>query len=162
MSGKKTGAAPPVEAKDDFLAKLKDRSLLAGWIAGLLLIGTLVWVLSRPLLSHYLLRSVNQSMIVAGETMRLSGVQALPQPKHAPLGAWYSILSSSDQFFVFTIFQDGILSVCGARLTPENAVTEIMPLSAHARQIFDRLSPGTIKMYSRRIENAAAQRGKHE
>jgi len=148
------------EAKKVFLRELKDRSLFAGWIIGAILIGALAWILCRPLLSSYLMRSVNQSInqsvASAGEPIRLTSDQKFPQPKQSPLGVWYSISGSSDLFFVFTVFQDGILGVFGARVTPENAVAEIIPLSGHARQIFPRLSPGIIKMYSRRIESAAA------
>ena len=150
------------EAKKAFLRELKDRSLFAGWIAGVVLIGALAWVLCRPLLSSYLMRSVNQSMIAAGETVRVTPSQKFPQPKQSPLGVWYPIFGSDDRFFVFTIFQDGILGVFGARVTPENAVTEVIPISGHARQIFPRLSPGIIKLYSRRIESAAARWRKHE
>jgi len=119
--------------------------------------------LCRPLLSSYLMRSVNQSlnqsMAGAGETALLASSQKFPQPKHSPLGVWYSV-SDSDSgglFFVFTIFQDGILGVFGARLSLDNSITEIIPISRHARQIYPRLSPGVIKMYTRRIESAAAR-----
>ena len=153
---------PGPESKKDFLSEVKDRSLLLAWIAGFMIIGSLVWLLSRPLLTSYLMRSVNQSMAANGIAMHLSTAKSVPPPKQAPMGLWYSVDNSQNLFFVFTIFQDGILSVCGAGLTPENTVTEIIPLSAHARQVFSQISPGVIKLYKSRIENAAAKWRKNE
>ena len=149
-------------SRKDFLQNLKDHSLFIAWIAGLVIIGALVWSLSRPLLTSYMLRSVNQSLASGGTGISLSGAKTVPPIKHSPVGIWYSIDNSSDLFFIFTIFQDGIMNVCGARLSPGNIVTEIIPVSAHSQQVFNRISPGIISMYMRRIESAAAQWGKNE
>lgn len=150
------------ESKKVFIQELKDKALFFGWIGGLVLIGAVAWTLSRPVLFLYLGRSVNQTMVSSGESLRLSAEQPLPPVKQSPLGVWYSIENSNDLFFVFPVFQDGILCLCGARLSPENTVSEIIPVSAHASQVFNRLPPGILKIYVRRIENSAAQRRKNE
>ena len=150
------------ESKKALLLDMKDRALFVGWIAGAVLIGALAWSLSRPLLSSYLMRQVNQSLTIAGESIRLTAAQSIPPFKQAPLGMWYSVRGSDDLFFVFTVFNNGILSVFGAQVTPGNTVSGIIPVSAHARQIYRRLSPGILAIYSRRIENSAAQWRKNE
>jgi hypothetical protein len=157
-----TDDAPGLEAKKVFLRELKDRSLFIGWIAGLVILGVLVWTLSRSFLTNDLMRSVNRSMEADGNAMRVSVTKSLPPFKHAPLGIWYSIRGSNDLLFVFTVFQNGVLSVYGARLTPEYRISEIIPVSAHSRQTFTRLSPGIIEIFTRRIESAAAQWSNNE
>jgi hypothetical protein len=156
------GDSPGLKFKKVFLRELKDRSLFVGWITGLVIIGIAAWALSRPLLASYLMRSVNHCMESDGTALRLSAPKSLPPVKQAPMGMWFSVKDSDDLFFVFSVFQNGILSVCGARLTPEYRVAKIMPLSAHARQIYARLPGGIMEMYSKRIESAAAQWRKNE
>ena len=145
------------ESKKAFFRELKDRLLFIGWIGGLVLMGSLLWILSKPILSSYLQRSVNQSMEASGLSVRISAAQSLPPVKQIPLGMWYSVYPTGDLFFVFPVFQDGVLDICGAILSPENKVTQIVPVSAHACQVYGRIAPGIISMYTRRIENAAAQ-----
>jgi hypothetical protein len=48
---------------------------------------------------------------------------------------------------------------CGAEITQEGRVAEIIPIGHHARQVFERLPPGTISMYTRRIEEASSGGG---
>ena len=138
-------------------SELKDRALLVGWIAGLIIIGALMWTLTRPLLSTYLLRTVNQSLIAQGESRRITSPLPRPPLKAAPLGIWYALDNSSDVMFVFAIMHDGIMIPCGAQVTPQGRVTEIIPLSAHARRVFNRLPGGAIRIYTRRIEDVAGQ-----
>ena len=144
-------------SKDKFvLSELKDRALLFGWIAGLIIACALMWTLTRPLLSAYLLKTVNQSLQAAGEAPFLALPLSRQPVKPAAFGIWYTIENSDDLFFVFTIMHDGIMIPCGAHVSPEGRVTGIIPLSAHARRVFDRLSGGAIHIYTSRIENAAA------
>jgi len=162
MSEQVPVSGPTPEFPKVFLPELKDRAIAIGWIAGLIIIGSLAWILCRPLLSTYLQRSVNLSMTAAGVNLRITALNS-PQPvKYAPMGMWYSINGSPDLFFVFPVFQDGIMSVLGARLTPGHTVSDIIPVSAHARKIFNRLSPGLIKLHTRRIEMSAAQWRKND
>ena len=149
-------------SKKVLLGELKDRSLFFAWIFGLIILGSLAWVLSRPLLNSFLMRSVNKSMAINQIDILLTPATAVPMSKHAPLGIWYSIDKSPDSFFVFTIFKDGILCVCGARLSPENKVIEIIPISAHANQVFSRIPPGILAMNVQRIENIKVQWSKNE
>jgi hypothetical protein len=149
-----TALSPKVKA---LAVKFKDPALFVGWIAGLIVIGALTWVLLRPQLSFDLMRTINRTFIASGESRRLAGLLSRPPARSAPLGVWYTLYGSDDLFYVFTIMQDGLMIPCGARVTPEGRVVEVIPVSRHARRVFDRLSGEIIRIYTRRIENVAVQ-----
>ena len=139
---------------------LKDRAILAGWIAGLVLIASLLWSLSFPFRSFCLMRSTNKVLITMDDSRRL--VAPLP-PSAGPvsLGCWYR-LSGSDSgslFYVFALVQGGILVPCGAEISGKGEVLNIIPLGSHARQIMKRIPPGMIQMYIRRIESTGIPQG---
>jgi len=138
---------------------LKDRFILAGWIAGLVLIASLLWSLSFPFRAACLMRSTNKVFVAMDDPRRLvapvshfSGLESL--------GCWYRLADSDYLFYVFALVQGGILVPCGAEISDKGEVLEIIPLGNHARQIMKRIPPGLIQMYVRRIENAAAQGGR--
>jgi hypothetical protein len=56
--------------------------------------------------------------------------------------------------------RDGILVLCGAQVSPDGKVVEIVPVSDHAKQVFKDIPEGIIKTYVRRIEALGA--GKEE
>jgi hypothetical protein len=134
---------------------LKDRALSFGWIAGLLIIIALIWILTQPVQANYLLRTVNSALIADGYEHRV--VSAIPAATGKPgiLGYWYAMYNSPDRMFVFAVFKDGILVPLGARVADNGKVEEIIPLSAHAVQTLDNLPKSIIQMYITRIEIAA-------
>jgi hypothetical protein len=134
---------------------LKDKVLTFGWIAGLLIIIALIWILTQPVQANYLLRTVNSALIADGYEHRV--VSAIPAVAGKPgiLGYWYAMYNSPDRMFVFAVFKDGILVPLGARVANNGKVEEIIPLSAHAVQMLDNLPKSIIQMYITRIEIAA-------
>jgi len=134
---------------------LKDRLILFGWIAGLLILTSLIWISSRQLQANYLLRSVNNVLLNSDDSRRLSAYIPDKPGKAGLLGYWYSMRNSSDTMFVFTIFQDGILVPFGAIVSDNGSVSEVIPLSAHAVQAFDNLPRSIVQMYVTRIEAVA-------
>lgn len=132
----------------------KDRAILFIWITGFLLIISLIWIITQPLQTNYLLRSVNSVLINNNDSRRLSAYIADAKGAKGLFGYWYSINNSTDTMFVFTIFQNGILVPLGAVISDEG-VSEIIPLSSHAVRIFDNLPESILQMYIRRIESAA-------
>jgi hypothetical protein len=140
--------------RKDMLLKIKDRAIFIGWIGGLILIGGLFWVFTTPLREQFLMRSVNRVFILSENPRRLEAPLHIKRSagKLSPLGVWYSLVNSPDSFFVFTIVENGVLAVCGASVSPDGLVPEIIPLSVHAAQVVKRLPPGLIQMYVRRIE----------
>lgn len=139
-------------SKKDLFLKLKDRLIFSSWIVGLTVAFALVWILCRPLLSDYLMASVNQSM--QGKLPRLSAVVQSTPNSPMPLGIWYSIEKSKDTVFIFTIIQEGILIPCGAMINADGKVTELFPVGRHAQAVWDKISLKETGIYIRRIENA--------
>jgi len=133
---------------------LKDKAVLFGWIAGLLILISLIWILSQPLQAHYLLRSINFVFINNNDDRRVIGLTQKNMRKTGLMGYWYSMYNSKENMFVFTVFKDGILIPLGAIVSDTGSVKEIIPLSAHAVKIFDSLPQNILQMYIRRIEEA--------
>ncbi|MCL2174928.1 MAG: hypothetical protein FWB73_02670 [Treponema sp.] len=138
---------------------LKDKALLTAWVTGLLLIISLIWIFSQPLQSRYLMRTVNSVFMNNNDARRL----ASPIPRMTDnanlLGYWYSMNNSQDKMFVFAVFQDGILIPLGAVISGDGNVNELIPLSAHAMQIFDSIPKSILQVYIRRIETAVITQG---
>ncbi|MDR1576572.1 MAG: hypothetical protein LBS37_11250 [Treponema sp.] len=138
---------------------LKDRAIFLAWIAGILLAGMLLWSLTQPFQARALLRAVNKMFISMEDSRRLSAPLGRRPISANPMGVWYSTLDSGTNMFVFAIMWDGILIPCGALVSPEGKVAELLPLTEHARRLLDRLPPkSVVQMYVRRVEAAAAKR----
>jgi len=134
---------------------MKDKAILFGWIAGLLLLISILWILTQPVQAFHLLRAVNNVFMYNDDARRVSQFIHTKAGKTEALGYWYTMYNSNDKMFIFTAFQDGILIPLGAIVSPNNTVSEILPISAHAEQIFDKLPKSILQIYSDRIENAA-------
>jgi hypothetical protein len=140
------------------LLRLKDASVFAGWIGGILLIGGLCWFLSTPLRTRLLMRSVNRVLTLSGDPRRLDA--AIP-PSELPsgasrLGTWYNMAFSREgsRAVVFTLMAEGRFFPCAAELNPDGRVEEIIPLTREGERTFETLSPGSVQIYIRRIEGA--------
>jgi hypothetical protein len=141
------------------IGDLKDKAILLGWITGLLLLISLLWIITQPVQSYYLMRTVNNVFINNNDTRRLSASVHAPfsqqrSEKASLLGYWYSMHNTTDYMFVFAVFQDGIMVPLGAVVSPNGRVNEVIPLSAHAVYVFDRLPQSILQMYVTRIETA--------
>jgi hypothetical protein len=140
---------------------IKNKAVLLGWILGLLIIITVLWTLTQPLQAHYLLRTVNGAFIDSGDSRRITAY--IPHNaqkgggKAGPIGYWYSMYNSDNRMFVFAFFRDGILVPLGAVVSANGSVSEIVPLSAHAVKIMDRLPQSILQMYASRIESVASE-----
>ena len=138
----------------------KDRAILFGWTAGLLIIISIIWIISQPLQTYHLLRTVNNVFINNNDPRRVYEYIPVKSGKAEVLGYWYSMNNSPDAMFVFMVFQDGILIPLGAIVSAERdpaggfrgEVQELIPLSAHAVQTFNNLPQSILQMYIRRIE----------
>ncbi|MCL2270479.1 MAG: hypothetical protein FWC24_03945 [Treponema sp.] len=140
---------------NDLTSVLKDRAIFLGWIAGLVLIASLLWIFTFNFRSACLMHSANKILVSMNDDRRLSA--PLPRPSGpAPLGCWYRISGSDSLFFVFAILQGGILVPCGAEISGEGKVLNVIPLGSHALQMMDRLPRGMVQVYVNRIESSAA------
>jgi len=133
---------------------MKDKAILLGWIIGLLLLISVLWIAVQSAQAFNVLRSVNSVFISNDDSRRLNKFLHVKAGKAEALGFWY-LMNTADRMFVFTVFQDGILVPLGAIVSPNGTVSEIMPLSAHAVQIFDKLPKSILQLYTGRIEEAA-------
>jgi hypothetical protein len=141
---------------------LKDRAIFVAWIAGLVLIASLLWFLSFPFRSACLMNSTNKILVsmdvpeYAARPRHLSAPLLRPSSGPAPLGCWYRLSESDSLFYVFVLMHGGILVPCGAEISERGEVTEIIPLGSHARQVLGRIPQGLVQIYVHRIESAAA------
>jgi len=140
------------EARENQKSEFKDRAVLFGWIAGLLLLLSLLVILTVPVQANYLLRNVNTVFINNNDSRRLVAHIQQKSGKADPFGYWFSMLNSENRMFVFSVFKDGILIPLGAVVSANGIVEDIIPLSAHAVQAFQSLPESIIQMYVKRIE----------
>ena len=140
----------------DFMPAVKDRLILAGWIAGLVIIITLLWSLTFQFRARCLMKSVNKVLIAMDDDRHLESPLPRPPARSVPLGCWYSLLGSDSLFFVFGIMRDGILIPCGLEITADGKVSAIVPLGSHARKAMSHLPKGISDVYIQRIESALA------
>jgi hypothetical protein len=138
---------------------VKDRLILLGWIAGLLLSVSLIWSLSFPYRSACLMRAVSWALESAGDARLI--ISPLPNQfaRPAPMGFWYRLYESDSLFFVFVIMNEGILVPCGVEINKYGKAADIVPLGSHARQVLGRIPQGVIQVYLHRIESAASSGG---
>jgi len=135
---------------------VKDRLILLGWIAGLLLAASLAWSLSFSYRADSLMHSVNKALEASGDTREV--YLHLPRrfTRSSPMGLWYRLYESDSLFFVFVIMNEGIFVPCGVELDKDGKAVDIVPLGSHARQIIGRIPQGVIQVYLRRIESVAS------
>ena len=133
---------------------IKDKSIFLGWVLLLLFLMSFIWIILQPLQKHNLLRSVNRVFIENEDTRRITAGVEQKSGKNDLLGYWYSMLDSSDKMFVFAVMQDGILIPLGAEVSSDGIVSDIIPLSAHAKQVIDKLPRNILQIYITRIETA--------
>ena len=130
---------------------VRDKIILTCWILGLLFAITLVWILFQPLQTMYLQRTVNSVLVSSGDSRRLESADRTMSQAEV-MGYWYTIRNSADKVFVFSFFRDGISIPLGVIVSDNGTVNEIIPLSYHAVQVFDTLSPSVLQVYINRIE----------
>jgi hypothetical protein len=140
----------------DMTVVLKDKAVLAGWIVALALIASLLWSLSFPFRSDCLMRATNKILISMNDGRRVSSPVIRPFAGPVPLGCWYRLSESDSFFLVFAIMREGILVPCGAEVSEQGEVVEIIPLGNHARQVMNQIPRGLMQVYVHRIESAAA------
>jgi hypothetical protein len=141
-------------------AIFKDAAILAGWIAGLVIIAGLLWFFTQPVRNRILLNAVNQVLEQSGDTRRLEA----PLPPAAlragvsRIGFWYSITESpgenaaGSKIIVFAFIGEGSFFPCAAIVTPEGSVEEFIALTNHGERMLRRISPEKLKLYTRRFE----------
>ena len=140
---------------------MRDKLILLGWITGLLLLVCVFWISTQTLQANHLMRTINSVLFnnedysSAENVIRLSAYMPKKSKNAGLMGYWYSIHNSSDLMFVFMVFQDGILVPLGAIVSPDGTVQDVIPLSSHALQVYEKLPQSILKMYIMRIEEVS-------
>ena len=178
MSDNKT-PAPGVSGTGEhpLIPHVKDAAIFLGWIAGLVLIAGLCWFFTQPVRNLFLQKAVNRVLEQSGDTRRLDTPLLIKTP--SPLGSWFSVIelpgrqkagnsspvsgapgSETGPFpeetkaFVFSFIGGGFFFPCVAIVTPEGTVKEFIPLGKYGKRMINQLSPGVLRIYTRRIEGA--------
>ena len=159
----------------------RDLVLLLGWIFGLIFVAALCWFFTQPLRNNFLLNAVNRALEQSGDSRRLkelssatisSGVPVAAETEKSGFpgfGVWYSLAefpegasrsaetssgAETSSALVFTFIGGGFFFPCIAVLSPEGKVEEFIALNSHGERLLSQISPGILKLYTRRIEGA--------
>lgn len=172
MSSGRTPAAlrakeqPSAEPVDGRRKRGPDIAILAGWIAGLLLLAGLLWALTLPVKNRIMVRAVNNVFLERGDSRRV-GESSSAAASHFGMGVWFPLIDSSGgrspsdenafsangvRVFVFSFYADGSFFPCAAIMTQEGKVGEFIPLNSHGERVIQRVSPGIQHIYAKRIE----------
>jgi len=135
-----------------FNHEIREKAVILCWITLLLIIISVIFIFSNTLLTTHLLKSINNVFINNDDSRRASEFLHKKTDKTGLLGYWYSMRNSTNQLFVFTLFQNGILVPLGAEVSSDGNVKEIIPLSAHAVQIYDNIPNSILNIYISKIE----------
>jgi len=134
---------------------LRDAAIVAGWVAGLVVIAALIWFFTQPLRDRLILNAVNHVLEQSGDSRRLeapipSGALNAGQSR---MGFWYTVsgLPHGSKAFVFTFVAEGTFFPGAALVSPAGTIEEFIPLSNHAERMLRRISPEILKLYGRRI-----------
>jgi hypothetical protein len=132
--------------------------IFAGWAAGLILISALLWGLTLPVRNRALLNSVNRVLNTLGEEARLeTPLPSWGMPgRAAQSGSWFTAAGSVDWAVVFTAGAVGVFTPFLAFVSPDGKAGPLIPLSRHAEAVSQRLPPGQLRIYVRRIEASHA------
>jgi hypothetical protein len=163
MNAKKTAVGGSLEIKMNPLNLLKDKALIkdalvfSGWIAALLALASFSWIFTQPIRTHFLIKSVNQTLEKIGDLRRLE--VSLNTGGSLIEGSWFKLAEESGSggsVFLFSFIGEGTFFPCVAFINREGKVEEFVPLDRHGQRVLKRISPGIIKIYARRIEEAAS------
>ena len=133
--------------------RLKDGAILMAWIAGLIVIASLIWFPTQSFRSSLLLKNVNRVLEEYGDNRRL-GEPVSPgwftMTRTDPAAAGY--LNEGRKVFIFTFIGEGTFFPCAAVVAPGGTVEEFIALNNYGDKILKQIPPGVLKIYMRRIE----------
>jgi hypothetical protein len=135
------------------ILRFKGTAILCAWIGALILIGCLCWLLTQSLRNDFLRNSVNRAMVQNGYSYRLEAPipASAIKPSLERMGTWFN-MNEGYRALIFTLIADGVFLPCAAVVDPLGKLEEIIPLSPSGLRLLDRVSPGILKLYTRRIE----------
>jgi len=164
----------------DFLARrfflilesviFRDTIKIFGWIASILIIAGLCWTLTQSVRNRFLARAVNRVLEQYGDSRRVAELSSSVGTGGTSLiGSWHNITEArkvgvfpdenfpvGSSAFIFSFIAEGTIFPCVAVVDSMGKVQEFIPLNTHGKKILDRISPGILKLYIRRIEGSGS------
>jgi len=163
MSNKKTSSNGTSEKEKSPLVLLresttfKDTLILLAWITSILIIANVCWYTTQGLRDRLTIRAVNRVFIQTGDSRRLLEPTS-PEWKASLLtGTWFTMQDETPvrkKALVFSFIGEGTFFPCIAVMTQDGKVADIIPLSSHGEKVLKRISPGILRLYTKRIEGA--------
>jgi hypothetical protein len=125
---------------------LKNIGIVAAWIAGILLIGWLLFFFTQPARNEALRRSINRLLIENGDGDRL----VVSSTSVSAAGVWWTVGDTDERAVMFTVMDGGIPAPYIAFVNGVDI--EVKPLNNYAKTGYRHLSKEFIDIYIRRIE----------
>ncbi|MDR1095153.1 MAG: hypothetical protein LBL31_02055 [Spirochaetaceae bacterium] len=141
---------------ESFFIKAGDRGIALLWCGVFSLILFLVFVLSSGVRTRLMETQVNNVLAQNGYSRSL-GAPVTPWLKDGAamqFGSWWTMRDSESLAVVFPVIRDGIYSPF-LGIIAANGTVEFVPLSRNAEVLYERLMPGTMDVYTRRLHLAA-------
>jgi len=145
---------------------VRDTLKLFGWIVSILVIGGVCWTLTQPVRTRFLIRAVNRVLEQYGDFRRVDELSSSIVGASL-IGSWYTMTEArqpgimpNENFpygtkaFIFSFVAEGTFFPCAAVVDPVGKVQEFIPLNTHGKKILTRISPGILRIYTRRIEGS--------
>ena len=135
----------------------KDTMIFLGWIASILIIAGVFWFFTQPLRNRLMLRAVNRVLIQLGDSRRLAEESSPETGSSLLTGSWFVMTGASaggSKVVVFSFIGEGTFFPCAAVVSQDGKVREFIPLNSHGEKMLKRISPGILRIYTRRIEGA--------
>jgi hypothetical protein len=145
---------------------IMDSIKLFGWIASILIVSGLCWALTQPVRSRFLIRAVNRVLEQYGDFRRVGEPSSAGGSVYLP-GSWYNMkrawqqgnstdetFSEGTMAFIFSFIAEGTIFPCVAVVDPAGKVQEFIPLNMYGKKVMDRIPPGILRIYIRRIEGS--------
>jgi hypothetical protein len=139
-----------------FFKNLTARGIFLFWLAGLCIVGVLLWTLTRDGRRAAEMRAANTVLEAAGEQARLVSLISpwLFPGAVSEAGTWWT-LDDKNPAVIFTVPYHGIFTPFIALFDDKRAIAKIYPLSAGAALAQKRLAPAIFALWETRITNAA-------
>ena len=146
----------------------KDTAIFAAWIAALLIVAAVFWVLTQPVRTRILINAVNKVLEQSGDSRRLEAASSHRGSGFLGMSSWFTITSPQTQeagdteempgvsgrtmAVVFSFIGEGNFFPCAAVINHDGKVVEFIPLNSQGERIIKRISPGILNIYARRVE----------
>jgi hypothetical protein len=137
----------------------KDTILILAWIASILLIANICWFSTQPLRYRLTVRAVNRVLAQSGDSRRLAEPSSSERRGALLTGSWFTMLDETPagkRVLVFSFIGEGSFFPCAAVMTQDGKIGELIPLNSHGKKVLERISPGILRIYTKRIEGAGA------